>query len=616
MVKFSKKASAKQLIQFHQKWKGYGFVHDQKFYYTGVLTGEQLLESLSVTAAQITKLWTEKLKNSSPFPLSDFLSEEKMQELVLELGIDFTVLPNWSFFDSLQDYFFAPSKLQFHRRPPVVAIMGHVDHGKTTLLDAIRNSQLIAKESGQITQKIGAYQIEFEREKITFLDTPGHEFFSAIRARGAALTDLVVLVVSGTEGIKPQTTEALDHIVNAKLPVIVFINKSDQPEFQTEHIKTGLSKWHLVAEEYGGDTLFLSGSALQKKGISELLTAIKTTTAALPLETMWNHLARAVVLDCYVERSGPAVSVLVEKGVLHLRHFAVAMGITGRIKSMTNDRNVAVKTAFPGDCVVISGLNSTVAAGTKLYTFPDEKFITFLQSENFFISAPAAKKSNLSPADIFNQMLMKRVSPTSEVNLIIKFDTKGSEDAFRSQMAKLPKGDYELKFIHIGTGIPKQSDLNLAKTTNARLLLFNLPLNRNLVAQIKTFGLEYEQFEVIYKLWERLELLGQKSLEPVEKITIIGEGKIIKVFDHSKFGKIAGCLVVKGKFIKSENFIRVFRGNKLLGEKLKLRSLGHLKSQIDQIGVNQECGIVLDRFTDFQLDDRVEQYSIDYKSDE
>ena len=186
----------------------------------------------------------------------------------------------------MQDYFFAPSKLQFHRRPPVVAIMGHVDHGKTTLLDAIRNSQLIAKESGQITQKIGAYQIEFEREKITFLDTPGHEFFSAIRARGAALTDLVVLVVSGTEGIKPQTTEALDHIVNAKLPVIVFINKSDQPEFQTEHIKTGLSKWHLVAEEYGGDTLFLSGSALQKKGISELLTAIKTTASALPLETM------------------------------------------------------------------------------------------------------------------------------------------------------------------------------------------------------------------------------------------------------------------------------------------------------------------------------------------
>ena len=492
-------------------------------------------------------------------------------------------------------------------RPPVVCVMGHVDHGKTSLLDAIRQTSVTAREAGGITQHIGAYTVEINERKITFLDTPGHEAFTAMRMRGAQSTDIAVLVVAADDGVKPQTVEAINHAKAAGVEIVVAINKIDKPAANVEHVKQEMTEYGLIPEEWGGSTVFVPVSAKTKEGIEDLLEMILLTADVLELKSNPNRLARGLVIEAQLDKGkGSVATVLVQKGTLHVGDFIAAGSAYGKVKAMTDDKGRRVKEAGPSIPVEIMGLNNVPNAGEVCVSTPTEK-----DARNFaetFIKEGREKllaetKAKMSLDDLFSQI---KAGNLKELNLIVKADVQGSVEAVKQSLLKLSNEEVVVKVIHSGVGAINESDVTLASTSSAIIIGFNVRPDVTAKSIADAEKVDIRLYKVIYQAIEDIEAAMKGMLDPVYEEKVIGHAMVRAIFKASGVGNIAGSYVTDGKFVRNCK-IRITREGKQIYEGA-LASLKRLKDDVKEVAKGFECGMVFEDFGDLQEDDIIEGY--------
>ena len=492
-------------------------------------------------------------------------------------------------------------------RPPVVCVMGHVDHGKTSLLDAIRNTRVTDREAGGITQAIGASVVEIDGRKITFLDTPGHEAFTAMRMRGASSTDIAVLVVAADDGVMPQTLEAISHAKAAGVELIVAINKIDKPGANPDHVKQELSEQGLIPEDWGGNTVCVPVSARTHEGIDELLEMILLTADVMELKANPNRRARGLVIEAKLDKGkGPVASILVQKGTLHVGDFIAAGACSGKVRAMTDDRGRRVKTAGPSVPVEILGLNDVPNAGEVLVATESDK-----EAKNFaatFISENKNKlleetKSRMSLDDLFSQI---QDGNLKELNLIVKADVQGSVEAVKQSLIKLSNEEVVVKVIHAGAGIINESDITLASASNAIIIGFNVKIDPTAKATAEHEKVDVRLYDIIYQAIEDIERAMKGMLDPIYEEKVIGHAEIRQIFKASGVGNIAGSYVMDGYFQRGCK-VRITReGNQIFeGE---LSSLKRFKDDVKEVKAGFECGLTFDGFSDIQELDMVEAY--------
>lgn len=497
-----------------------------------------------------------------------------------------------------------PQDLQ--ERPPVVTIMGHVDHGKTTLLDAIRSTNVVAGEAGGITQHIGAYQVEIKGKKITFLDTPGHAAFTTMRARGAQITDITILVVAADDGVMPQTVEAISHAKAANVPIIVAVNKIDKENANLDRIKQELTEYGLVAEEWGGETIFCPLSAKQRKGIEELLEYILLVAEVQELKANPNKRARGTVIEAELDKGkGPVARVLVQHGTLKIGDPIVVGAAFGRVRAMVNDKGRRIKEAGPSTPIEITGLNDVPQAGDQFMVFEDEKKTRAIGEVRASKLRESERRANtrVSLDDLFQHI---QEGDIKELNLIIKGDVQGSVEALRGSLEKIDVNGTRIKIIHTGAGAITESDITLANASNAIVIGFNVrpePNARNMAEQEQ---IDIRLHRVIYNVIEEIESALKGMLDPVYKESIIGQAEIRQVFKISKVGNIAGSYVTEGKLSRDAG-ARLIREGVVIYEG-KLDTLKRFKDDAKEVAAGYECGLTLDKFNDIKEGDVVEAF--------
>ena len=492
-------------------------------------------------------------------------------------------------------------------RPPVVCVMGHVDHGKTSLLDAIRQTNVTAKEAGGITQHIGAYMVEINGQKITFLDTPGHEAFTAMRMRGAKSTDIAILVVAADDGVMPQTIEAINHAKAAGVEIIVAINKIDKPSANIEKVKQELIEYELVPEDWGGSTIFVPVSAHTKEGIKELLEMILLTAEVKELKANPNRNARGLVIEAELDKGkGPVATVLVQKGTLHVGDPIAAGACYGRVRAMMDDKGRRVKEAGPSTPVEILGLNDVPNAGEVFVQPENEKEArsfaeTFIsESKNKLIEDT---KMKLSLDDLFSQI---KAGNVKELPLIIKADVQGSVEAVKQSLTKLSNEEVVVKVIHGGVGAINESDVSLASASNAIIIGFNVRPDATAKSIAEREKVDVRLYKVIYQAIEDVEAAMKGMLDPVFEEKVIGHAVIRQLFKASGVGTIAGSYVLDGKFQRGCS-CRITREGEQIYEG-PLASLKRFKDDVKEVAAGYECGLVFEKFNDLQEDDQIEAY--------
>ncbi|CAM5788406.1 MULTISPECIES: translation initiation factor IF-2 [Brevibacillus] len=491
-------------------------------------------------------------------------------------------------------------------RPPVVTIMGHVDHGKTTLLDAIRSTNVVAGEAGGITQHIGAYQVEIKGKKITFLDTPGHAAFTTMRARGAQITDITILVVAADDGVKPQTIEAISHAKAAKVPIIVAVNKVDKPEANIDRIKQELTEYELVAEEWGGDTIFSPISAKQRQGIEELLEYILLVSEVQELKANPNKRARGTVVEAELDKGrGPVATVLVQHGTLKVGDPIVVGSAFGRVRAMVNDKGRRMKEAGPSTPVEITGLNDVPQAGDQFMVFEDEKKARAIGEARASKQRESERRANtrVSLDDLFQHI---QEGDIKELNLIVKADVQGSVEALRGSLEKIDVNGTRVKIIHTGVGAITESDITLANASNAIVIGFNVRPEPNARSMAEQESIDIRLHRVIYTVIEEIEQALKGMLDPVYKESIIGQAEIREVFKVSKVGNIAGCYVTEGKLTRDAG-ARLIREGVVIYEG-KLDTLKRFKDDAKEVAAGYECGLTLERYHDIKVGDVIEAF--------
>lgn len=497
-----------------------------------------------------------------------------------------------------------PQDLQ--ERPPVVTIMGHVDHGKTTLLDAIRSTNVVAGEAGGITQHIGAYQVEIKGKKITFLDTPGHAAFTTMRARGAQITDITILVVAADDGVMPQTVEAISHAKAANVPIIVAVNKIDKENANIDRIKQELTEYGLVAEEWGGETIFCPLSAKQRMGIEELLEYVLLVAEVQELKANPNKRARGTVVEAELDKGkGPVARVLVQHGTLKIGDPIVVGAAFGRVRAMVNDKGRRIKEAGPSTPIEITGLNDVPQAGDQFMVFEDEKKARAIGEARASKLRESERRANtrVSLDDLFQHI---QEGDIKELNLIIKADVQGSVEALRGSLEKIDVNGTRIKIIHTGAGAITESDITLANASNAIVIGFNVrpePNARNMAEQEQ---IDIRLHRVIYNVIEEIESALKGMLDPVYKESIIGQAEIRQVFKISKVGNIAGSYVTEGKLSRDAG-ARLIREGVVIYEG-KLDTLKRFKDDAKEVAAGYECGLTLDKFNDIKEGDIVEAF--------
>ena len=492
-------------------------------------------------------------------------------------------------------------------RSPVVCVMGHVDHGKTSLLDAIRETNVTAREAGGITQHIGASVIEINDRKITFLDTPGHEAFTAMRMRGAQSTDIAILVVAADDGVMPQTVEAINHAKAAGVEIIVAINKIDKPSANVDKVKQELSEYELISEDWGGSTIFVPVSAHTKEGITDLLEMVLLTADVLELKSNPNRKGRGLVIEAELDKGkGPVATVLVQKGTLRVGDTIAAGACFGKIRAMMDDRGRRVKEAGPSTPVEILGLNDVPNAGEVFVATESEK-----EARSFaetFISEGKSKliedtKAKLSLDDLFSQI---KAGNVKELPLIIKADVQGSVEAVKQSLTKLSNEEVMVKVIHGGVGAINESDVSLASASNAIIIGFNIRPDATAKSIAEREKVDMRLYKVIYQAIEDVEAAMKGMLDPVFEEKVIGHAVIRQTFKASGVGTIAGSYVLDGKFQRGCS-CRVSRGKDQIFEG-PLASLKRFKDDVKEVAAGYECGLVFEKFNDLQEDDEIEAY--------
>ena len=492
-------------------------------------------------------------------------------------------------------------------RPPVVCVMGHVDHGKTSLLDAIRQSNVTSREAGGITQHIGAYTVDVRGQQITFLDTPGHEAFTAMRMRGAQSTDIAILVVAADDGVMPQTIEAINHAKAAEVEIIVAINKIDKPSANVDRVKQELSEYELIPEDWGGSTIFVPVSAHTKEGIPELLEMILLAAEVKELKANPNRKARGLVIEAELDKGkGPVATILVQKGTLRVGDNVTAGPCYGKVRAMMDDKGRRVKEAGPSMPVEILGLNDVPGAGDVLMSTENEKEArsyaeTFIaESKNKLLEDT---KSKLSLDDLFSQI---KAGNVKELPLIIKADVQGSVEAVKQSLVKLSNEEVVVKVIHGGVGAINESDVSLASASNAIIIGFNVRPDATAKSIAEREKVDLRLYRVIYQAIEDVEAAMKGMLDPVYEEKVIGHAVVRQTFKASGVGTIAGAYVMDGKFQRGCS-CRITRDGEQIFEG-GLASLKRFKDDVKEVATGYECGLVFEKFNDIQEDDMVEAY--------
>jgi translation initiation factor IF-2 len=573
-----------------------------KITFTDSLTVNELALKLRKEPAEIIK----KLFNLGIMAtINQYLEKDAIELICAEYNIEVEekIIIDETNFETLEEVD-APETLM--ERPPVVTIMGHVDHGKTTLLDAIRSTNVVAGEAGGITQHIGAYQVEIKGKKITFLDTPGHAAFTTMRARGAQITDITILVVAADDGVMPQTIEAISHAKAANVPIIVAVNKVDKPEANIDRIKQELTEYELVAEEWGGDTIFSPLSAKQRTGIEELLEYILLVSEVQELKANPDKRARGTVVEAELDKGrGPVATILVQQGTLRVGDPIVVGSAYGRVRAMVNDKGRRLKEAGPSTPVEITGLNDVPQAGDQFRVFEDEKKARAIGEARASKQRESERRESarVSLDDLFQQI---QEGDIKELNLIVKADVQGSVEALRGALEKIDVNGTRVKIIHTGAGAITESDVTLANASNAIIIGFNVrpePNARNMAEQEK---IDIRLHRVIYTVIEEIEQALKGMLDPVYKENIIGQAEIREVFKVSKVGNIAGCYVTEGKLSRDAG-ARLIREGIVIYEG-KLDTLKRFKDDAKDVAAGYECGLTLERFQDLKVGDVVEAF--------
>ncbi|HEY4430049.1 MAG TPA: translation initiation factor IF-2 [Paenibacillus sp.] len=495
---------------------------------------------------------------------------------------------------------------ELQSRPPVVTIMGHVDHGKTTLLDAIRSTSVSLGEAGGITQHIGAYQVEINQKKITFLDTPGHEAFTAMRARGAQVTDMTIIVVAADDGVMPQTVEAIAHAKAAGLPIIVAVNKIDKPGADPDKVKQELTSYELVPEEWGGDTIFVNLSAKQRINLEELLEMILLVAEVNEYKANPDKRARGTVIEAELDKNrGPVARVLVQNGTLKVGDAFVAGNCFGRVRAMVNDKGRKIKEAGPSTPVEITGLTEVPQAGDPFMAFEDERKARAIADRRSTSQRQSELNTNtrVTLDDLFQHI---KDGEIKDLNVIIKADVQGSVEALKGSLAKIEVEGVRVKIIHSGAGAITESDITLAAASNAIVIGFNVRPDAQTKAAAEQEKVDVRLHNIIYNVIEEIESAMKGMLDPIYKENVIGHAEVRSVFKISKVGTIAGCMVIDGKITRNAEMrlirsgIVVFTG--------KVDTLKRFKDDAKEVAQGYECGITLERYNDVQEGDIIEAF--------
>jgi len=506
----------------------------------------------------------------------------------------------------LEIYFTEDKEEDLVERPPVVTIMGHVDHGKTTLLDAIRHSKVTEGEAGGITQHIGAYQVVVNDKKITFLDTPGHEAFTTMRARGAKVTDICVLVVAADDGVMPQTVEAINHAKAAEVPIIVAVNKIDKDTANPERVMQELTEHGLIPEDWGGDTIFVPISALKKQGIDQLLEMILLVSEMEELKANPNRKAVGTVIEAKLDRGrGPVATLLVQNGTLKVGDPIVAGNTFGRIRAMSDDMGRRVKEAGPSTPIEVTGLNEVPQAGDRFVIFDDEKTARQIGEARAqqALQAQRKEKSRISLENLFETL---KQGEMKELNIVLKADVQGTLEAVAAALQKIDVEGVKVNLIHTGVGAINESDVNLAAASNAVVIGFNVRPDNIAKQTAESEKVDIRLHRVIYKLIEEIEAAMKGLLDPEYEEKVIGQAEVRQIFKVSKVGTIAGSYVVEGKITRTSG-VRVIRDGVVIHEG-EIADLKRFKDDVKEVNQGYECGITIKNYNDIKEGDIIEAF--------
>ena len=561
-----------------------------------------LATSLGVTATDLVKKLIEMgLMISS----SQAISFEDASIIVLDYGKEL-VKEETTDISNFEEYVITDKEEDLESRPAVVTIMGHVDHGKTTLLDYIRNSHVASGEAGGINQAIGAYKVEKNGKKITFIDTPGHAAFTEMRARGASVTDIVIIIVAADDGVMPQTKEAIDHAKAAGVPIIVAVNKIDKPNINVEKIMSELSELGLVPEEWGGDTIFVKISAKSGEGVDLLLDNINALSEVLNLRANPNRYATGSVIEAKLDKSrGPVVTLLIQNGTLRLGD-PIVVGVNhGKVRTLCDDNGHEIVSAEPSKPVEITGLEDVPVAGDKFMAFESEKEArTVAMKRKEIEKGKKFAHKALSLDELFDSIKEGR----KEINIVLKTDVKGSEEAVKNALLKINVEGVKINVIRSGVGTITESDVVLAHASNAIIIGFNVSPTKETKETAKGYGVDIRLYNIIYKLVEEIEAAMKGMLDPEFEEVIIGEAEVRQLFHFSKVGNIAGSHVTSG-VVKVNTPCRVIRDG-IVVTTSKIASLQREKDQAHEVKSGFDCGMTIESFPDIKEGDRIEAFEI------
>ena len=575
---------------------------------TEIIPLKVLSEKIGITAAEITKrLFKEGIMKT----INDSIDFDTAAYIADDLGVELELKLDKTAEDVLSEGFKeeADDDANLVRRPPVVTVMGHVDHGKTSLLDRIRKTNVTAGEAGGITQHIGAYQVSVGGKPITFLDTPGHAAFTAMRARGAQATDIAILVVAADDGIMPQTVEAINHAKAADVPIIVAVNKIDKPEANIERVKTQLTEHGLLPEEWGGDTIMCPVSAKTGEGMEDLLESVNLVAEIKDLKANPNRKAKGVVVEAKLDQSkGPIATILIQNGTLKVADSVIVGLVTGKIRAMIDDKGRKVASAGPSMPVSIMGLDEVPNAGDILYAVEQEKLIKLVaeerknkERENMI---KASQKVTLD--DVFNKIAE---GDMKVLNLIIKADVQGSVEAVKQSLEKLSNEQVRVNVIHAQAGAIKESDIMLAESSGAIIIGFNVRPDSNAKQVAEKSGVDIKLYRVIYEAIEDVEKALKGMLAPKFTEVYLGKAEVREVFKISGVGQVAGCYVTEGK-ISRNGKLRIYRDDVMITEGNVLQ-LKRFKDDVKEVAQGFECGMSIEKFNDIKIGDFIECYLVE-----
>ncbi len=570
--------------------------------YKNNMSVADLAESLGVSGTDIIKKLMSLgimagLNQAISFEQAELISLDYGKTLKKEETQDVTNFEEYEVNDKEEDLVL---------RPAVVTIMGHVDHGKTTLLDYIRHSKVVEGEFGGITQHIGAYQIEHNGQKITFIDTPGHAAFTEMRARGASVTDIVIIIVAADDGVMPQTKEAIDHAKSAGVPIIVAVNKIDKPNINIERVMQEMSEAGITPESWGGDVPFVNISAQTGEGVDLLLETIQIISEVNGYKANPSRYAMGTVIESKVDKNiGGVASLLIQNGTLRLGDPVVVGAYFGRVRTMKNDRGEAIVEAGPSTPVEITGLSESPSAGDKFMAFETESEAKSVAEKRLVALKEAKNKKEVVSLD---DLFAKIKSGQKEINVVLKADVRGSEEAVKSSLEKIDVEGVRVKVIRSGIGTITESDVVLANASNAIIIGFNV-VPSNITKEVaKEYNVDIRLYTIIYKAIEEMELAMKGMLEPEFEEHILGSLEIRKIFSFSKVGKIAGCYVTDG-LVKSGANARVIRDGVIIYDG-KIASIQREKDQVKEVKKGFECGITLENYSDIKERDTIEVYEM------